>query len=176
MAASDALSVDFPKTPYHNMHFVAPPTIAEYYYDEHKKSWIFLPEQANGGRVTISDFPPSQREAIATDLWIDANDYSLYVYDGDAMNWIGLTNFGITASVYVDPLPPIHMQPGALWFDSSTGDLKMNYIDRNSRQWIALTGNGINMEISAQQSDVRDIIDGLKSRMESVENNNYFTL
>ena len=100
----------------------------------------------------------------------------MYVYDGEAANWVGLTNFGITASVYVNPLPPIHMQPGALWFDSSTGDLKMNYIDKTSTQWIALTGNGINMEISAQQSDVRDIIDGLKSRMESVENNNYFTL
>ena len=175
---SDRTSVDFPKEPYHNMHFVAPPTIAEYYYDEFKKSWIFVPEQANGGRVTIAPFPPSQRESIATDLWIDENDYSLYVYDGEAMNWVGLTNFGITASVYVDPLPPKFMQPGALWYDNETGDLKMNYVDpiTEKKQWIALTGNGINMEISSAQSDVREIIDSLNSRMEVVENNNYFTL
>ena len=130
----------------------------------------------NGGRITISAFPPSQRESLATDLWIDSNDYSIYVYDGEAMNWVGLTNFGITASVYVGTEPPLYMQPGALWFDNFTGDLKMNYVDRNSQQWIALTGNGVNLEISAQQSDVRDIIDGLQSRMEAMENNNYFTL
>ena len=179
--------VDFPLSKYNGMKFVAPPTVAEYYWDATKQSWIFSPEQANGGRVTISGRPPSQRESVSSDLWIDSNDYSLYVFDGDAMNWIGLTNFGLTASVYVGDVPPLYQQPGALWFDNNTGDLKVSYeqkvIDPNVpseeivyRQWVALTGNGINQTISSDVADLQDTLDELLSRLEVMENGNYFSL
>ena len=174
--------VDFPDRPYHDQKFVAPTTVAEYYYDENKKSWIFSPEQANGGRITISSTPPSQRESIASDMWIDSNDFSLYVYDGDAMNWVGLTNFGITASVYVGIEPPLFSQPGALWFDNNTGDLKVSYVEYDSptsnvikhRYWVSITGNGINQTVAAGFNDVQHILEGMESRMEVIENSNYF--
>ena len=176
--------VDFPDRPYHDQKFVAPTTVAEYYYDETKKSWIFSPEQASGGRITISDTPPSQRESMATDMWIDSNDYSLYVYDGDAMNWVGLTNFGITASVYVGTEPPLYSQAGALWFDNNTGDLKVSYVEYQPgsfdlikhRYWVSITGNGINQTVAAGFSDVQHILDTIESRMEVIENSNYFQL
>ena len=168
--------VDFPSQKYNGMKFVADPTVAEYYWDETKQTWIFSPEQANGGRITIAPKPPSQRESINTDLWIDSRDYSLYVYDGDAMNWIGLTNFGLTASVYVGDTPPLYQQPGALWYDSTTGDLKVSYVDKNSKQWVALTGNGLNQSISGAYSDVSDVVDGVLSRLDAIESGNYFSL
>lgn len=181
----DRLSVDFPKERYHGQKFVAPPTVAEYYFDEYKQSWIFSPEQANGGRITISEKPPSQRESVATDMWIDSNDYSLYVFDGDAQNWVGLTNFGITASVYVGDVPPLYSQPGALWFDNNTGDLKVSYVEYEpgtnnnvikQRYWVAITGNGINQTVAAGFSDVQHILDAITSRMEVIENSNFFQL
>ena len=170
--------VDFPATSerYQGMRFTAEPTVADYYWDKNKGSWIFLPEQANGGRVTISAKPPSQRESLDTDLWIDANDYSLYVYDGNAQNWVGLTNFGITASVYVGNTPPLYQQPGALWFDNNTGDLKVSYEDTDSKYWVALTGNGINQEIASGYTDITEVLDGLTSRVEVLENGDYFSL
>ena len=113
---------NFQRGPYHGQPFIADTTLAEYYWDENKYSWIFQPAQASGGRVTLSETPPLQRDSLDTDLWIDTNDYSLYIYDGDAQNWIGLTNFGITASVYVGNTPPLFSQKGALWFDNVTGD------------------------------------------------------
>lgn len=176
------MTVDFPSSRYNGMIFEAPYTVADYYWDETKKSWIFSPEQANGGRITISPKPPSQRVSLSTDLWIDSNDYALYVYDGDAMNWVGLTNFGITASVYVGDSPPLYSQPGALWYDSSTGDLKVSYEEKalgtqeDYRSWVALTGNGINQTITGNYSDVQDVLDGVMSRLDVIENGNYFTL
>lgn len=179
-----ATPVDFPDRPYHDQKFVAFTTVAEYYYDETKKSWIFSPEQANGGRITISPTPPSQRESLATDMWIDSGDYSLYVYDGEAMNWVGLTNFGITASVYVGTEPPLYSQPGALWYDSNTGDLKVSYVEYETptsttvkhRYWVAITGNGINQTVAAGFSDVEHILETIQSRMEVIENSNYFQI
>ena len=168
--------VDFPGQRYNGMKFVAEPTVAEYYWDENKQTWIFSPEQANGGRITIAPKPPSQRESIDTDLWIDSRDYSLYVYDGDAMNWIGLTNFGLTASVYVGENPPLSQQPGALWFDSTTGDLKVSYVDNDSKQWVALTGNGLNQSIAGGFADVQEVVDGVISRLDVIESGNYFSL
>lgn len=168
--------VDFPNQKYNGMTFVAEPTVAEYYWDESKQSWIFSPEQANGGRITIAPVAPSQRVSIDSDLWIDSRDYSLYVYDGDAKNWIGLTNFGLTASVYVGDVPPLYNQPGGLWYDTTTGDLKVSYKDNNSKQWVAITGNGINQTLSGTYSDVQDIMDGIISRLDVIENGNYFTL
>ena len=168
--------VDFPFDKYNGMKFVAPTTVAEYYWDKSKQSWIFSPEQASGGRVTIASSAPSQRESVDTDLWIDSNDYSLYVYDGDAMNWIGLTNFGLTASVYVGENPPLYQQPGALWFDSTTGDLKVSYVDNDSKQWVALTGNGLNQSIAGGFSDVQEVVDGVISRLDVIESGNYFSL
>ncbi len=181
---TDYKEVDFPKDRYHNQKFVNEYTVAEYYFDEGKQSWIFSPEQANGGRITISPQPPSQRESLATDMWVDSNDYSLYIYDGDAMNWVGLTNFGITASVYVGETPPLYAQPGALWFDNNTGDLKVSYVEYvtgNSgaikhRYWVSITGNGINQTVAAGFTDVQHILDAISSRMEVIENSNYFQL
>ena len=174
--------IDFPRDRYNGMLFEAPETVALYYYDESKDSWIFSPEQASGGRITISSKAPSQRDSISSDLWIDSRDYSLYVYDGDAMNWIGLTNFGLTASVYVGDKPPVYKQPGALWYDNTTGDLKVSYqqyddsIASEYRQWVALTGNGINQTISGSFGDVQDVLDGVLSRLDVIENGNYFAL
>ena len=176
--------VDFPLEKYNGMKFVAPTTVAEYYWDKTKQSWIFSPEQASGGRVTIAGSAPSQRESVNNDLWIDNRDYSLYVYDGDAMNWIGLTNFGLTASVYVGDTPPLYQQPGALWYDNVTSDLKVSYeqidninnVPTKVRNWVALTGNGINMTISSNMSDIQDTLDAILSRLEVMENGNYFSL
>lgn len=181
---ADYVEVDFPKDRYHGREFIAPTTVAKYYFDEAKESWIFSPEQANGGRITIAPAPPSQRESLATDMWIDSNDYSLYVYDGDAMNWVGLTNFGITASVYVGDTPPLYSQPGALWFDNNTGDLKVSYVEYEPglgnvikhRYWVSVTGNGINQTVAAGFTDVQHILDGIASRMEVIENSNFFQL
>ena len=169
-------SVIFPQGQYHGQHFIAESTIADYYWDANKNSWIFTPEQASGGRVTISGSPPSQRESLDTDLWIDNRDYNLYIYDGAAMNWIGLTNSGITASVFVNPKPPAYGVPGALWYNSVTGDLNIRYEDKNSGQWVALTGNGINQTLNAAYTDVNEVLDGISSRMEVIENSNYFQL
>ena len=176
-------SVEFPKDKFNGQKFVAPTTVAEYYFDATKKSWIFSPEQANGGRITISSTPPSQREALSTDMWIDSNDYSLYVYDGEAMNWVGLTNFGITASVFVGDVPPMYSQPGALWFDNNTGDLKVSYAEYEpgtdvikQRYWVSMTGNGINQSVAAGFNDVQHILDTIQSRMEVIENSNFFQL
>ena len=176
--------VDFPLDKYNGMKFVAPPTVAEYYWDTSKQSWIFSPEQASGGRITIANSPPSQRESVNNDLWIDNRDYSLYVFDGDAMNWIGLTNFGLTASVFVGDIPPLYQQPGALWYDNNTGDLKVSYeqldidngVQVKNKAWVALTGNGINQTISSNMSDVQDTLDAILSRLEVMENGNYFSL
>lgn len=176
--------VDFPKDRYHGQKFVNQYTVAEYYFDEAKESWIFSPEQANGGRITIAPQPPSQRESLPTDMWVDSNDYSLYIYDGDAMNWVGLTNFGITASVYVGDTPPLYAQPGALWFDNNTGDLKVSYVEYEAgtsgaikhRYWVSITGNGINQTVAAGFTDVQHILDAISSRMEVIENSNYFQL
>ena len=176
--------VDFPDRPFHDQEFIAPTTVAKYYYDERKSSWIFSPEQANGGRITIAANPPSQRESLATDMWIDSNDYSLYVFDGEAMSWVGLTNFGITASVYVGDVPPMYSQPGALWFDNNTGDLKVSYVEYEPgapgvvkhRYWVAITGNGINQTVAAGFTDVQHILDGIQSRMEVIENSNFFQI
>lgn len=178
--------VDFPFDKYNGMKFTTESTVAEYYWDKSKQSWIFSPRQASGGRITIASSPPSQRESLDTDLWIDNNDYSLYVYDGDAMNWIGLTNFGLTASVYVGDTPPLYQQPGGLWYDNITGDLKVSYeqtdyndtlnADELTRRWVALTGNGINQTVSSDVADLQDTIDQLLSRLEVMENGNYFSL
>ena len=176
--------VDFPTDRYHGLPFKAPTTVADYYFDEYKQSWIFSPEQANGGRITISEKPPTQRESLPTDMWVDSNDYSLYIYDGQAMNWVGLTNFGITASVYVGDAPPLYSQPGALWFDNNTGDLKVSYVEYEPgtnnvikhRYWVAITGNGINQTVAAGFTDVQHILDAIGSRMEVIENSNFFQL
>jgi len=171
-----ANNVNFPENPLHGDKFMSPNTFAVYLYNDIKKSWYFDPEQASGGRVTISTTIPVN--PIGNDLWIDAKDYSLYAYDGDRDAWIGITNHGITASVYIGDVPPPYRQIGALWFDSNTGDLKVSYQDPDNETpvWVALTGNGLNQSLASNFTDVEDLLEAIQTQLDDLDNKNYFEL
>lgn len=164
----------FPSPAYKGQKWTNEFTNARYVYNDVKHSWIFDPEQASGGRVTISQYPPEG--AFANDLWIDQKDYSLYAYDGDERAWIGITNHGITASVFTGVNPPVYQQEGALWWDSATGDLKVSYKDGNSQQWVSITGNGLNQSVATSFKDVESLVAAISDRMSGMEGGEYFSL